>query len=184
MKTEIWKIADIKPAPYNPRVTLKPGDQEWDALDKNIERYGLVEPLIINTTTGLLVSGHQRLNVLKAQGQTEAEVVLVELDEGKEKLLNIALNKIDGAWDYSKLEALFKEFNEEDVQFTGFAMDELENLFGTEEPDYGEDESDGGNAETAGSESNSVSDNSDRAYTNKARSEIIPQGCVKAVKKD
>ena len=131
MKTVIMKVKDIKPAAYNPRVTLKPGDEEWEALSRSLDRFGLVEPLIVNQTTGLLVSGHQRLNVLKAQGVEEAEVVIIEADAEQEKLLNIALNKIDGEWDYDKLQALFDEISDNDIQFTGFTEEELDNLFGT-----------------------------------------------------
>jgi len=129
MNVQKFKIADIKPAPYNPRKTLKPGDDEWEALSRSLERFGLVEPLIINSKTGLLVSGHQRLNVLKSKGETEVEAVVVDLDEDREKLLNIALNKIEGDWDYEKLKALFEEISDEDIAFTGFSEDELTNLF-------------------------------------------------------
>lgn len=132
MKTVIMKVKDIKPAAYNPRVTLKPGDEEWEALSRSLDRFGLVEPLIVNQTTGLLVSGHQRLNILKAQGVEEAEVVIIEADAEQEKLLNIALNKIDGEWDYDKLQALFDEIDDYDIQFTGFTEEELDNLFGTD----------------------------------------------------
>lgn len=129
MNVQKFKIADIRPAPYNPRKTLKPGDDEWEALSRSLERFGLVEPLIINEATGLLVSGHQRLNVLKAQGVKEVEAVVVDLDEDREKLLNIALNKIEGDWDYEKLKALFEEIADEDVAYTGFSEDELDALF-------------------------------------------------------
>ena len=131
MKTQIMKLSEIKPAPYNPRKTLVPGDKEFEALKNSLTRFGLAEPLIVNETTGLLVSGHQRLNVLKVTGAKEAEVVLVELDPEQEKLLNIALNKIDGDWDYGKLEALFKEISAEDIAFTGFDEEEISSLFGT-----------------------------------------------------
>lgn len=136
MKTEIWKVKDIKPAPYNPRVTLKPDDEEWEALQNSVQRFGLVEPLIVNKTTGLLISGHQRLNVLKANKIPEAEVVIVELDEDQEKLLNIALNKIDGDWDYQKLEALFEEISPEDIKFTGFNQEELNSMFDSIPDEY------------------------------------------------
>lgn len=151
METAIWKLSDIRPAPYNPRITLKPGDTEYDALDKSLQRFGLAEPLVINKTTGLLVSGHQRLNVLRAQGAEEAEVVLIALDPQEEKLLNVAINKIDGDWDYQKLEALFGDIKAEDIQFTGFTPEEIRNLFpdtdGTED-----EEEDGGDDDGAGAE--------------------------------
>lgn len=145
METAIWKLEDIRPAPYNPRVTLKPGDAEYDALDKSLQRFGLAEPLVINKATGLLVSGHQRLNVLKAQGAEEAEVVLIELDPEQEKLLNVAINKIDGDWDYQKLESLFDELKPEDIAYTGFTESEIDNLFGSE--DEAEEEASDGDSE-------------------------------------
>ena len=82
------------------------------------------------------MAGHQRLNVLKASGATEVEVVLVEMDGDKEKLLNIALNKIDGEWDYKKLEAMFEEIEADDIKFTGFSQEELDNLFDGGLPDW------------------------------------------------
>lgn len=145
MITEIMQLADIKAAAYNPRKELKPGDTEYEALAKSIDRFGLVEPLIVNKTTGTLVGGHQRLSALKARGETESEVVIIEVSEQDEKLLNVALNKIEGDWDYSKLEQLFSEFSEEDISFTGFSQEELTNLFGEAEVSNGysyEDDSD------------------------------------------
>lgn len=139
METAVMKLKDITPAAYNPRKTLKPGDMEYEALQNSLERFGLVEPLVFNRTTGKLVSGHQRLNVLKAQGAEEAEVVLVEMDEEQEKLLNIAMNKIDGEWDYDKLEELFEDISAEDIKFTGFTPEELNNLFDSDLPDWSEE---------------------------------------------
>ncbi len=142
MKTAIMKLTEITPAEYNPRKTLKPGDTEYEALKNSLERFGVAEPLIVNEATGNLVSGHQRLNVLLEMGVEEVEVVLVKLDEDQEKLLNIAMNKIEGEWDYKKLEALFGEISAADIKFTGFSEEELQNLFedGGYGPDLGDNE--------------------------------------------
>ena len=142
MNTKIMKVKDIRPAEYNPRVTLKPGDAEYEALKNSLERFGVAEPLIVNKTTGNLVSGHQRLNVLKASGAEEVEVVIVEMDGEQEKLLNIAMNKIDGDWDYQKLEELFGEIEAADIKFTGFTPDELKNLFDMSEDAWEDTEDD------------------------------------------
>ncbi len=143
MKTEIMKLKDIRPAKYNPRVVLKPGDPEWEALKNSLDRFGLAEPLVVNEKTGNLVSGHQRLNVLKQSGAEEAEVVLIDVDEDQEKLLNIAMNKISGDWDYEKLQALFAEIGADDIKFTGFTPEELNNLFDAGMPDWDEAEGEG-----------------------------------------
>lgn len=135
MNTEIMKLEDICPAAYNPRVELKEDDGEYEALKNSLTRFGVAIPLIVNKTTGNLVSGHQRLNVLKAMGETETEVVVIELNEDKEKLLNIALNKIDGEWDVEKLGVLFADFADEDIKFTGYSTEELDALFGKADVD-------------------------------------------------
>ena len=156
MKTAVMKLADIRPAAYNPRITLKPGDNEYEALKNSLERFGVAAPLIVNETTGNLISGHQRLNVLKAAGAEEVEVVLVELDAAKEKLLNIALNKIDGDWDYVKLEALFSEFSDEDIKFTGFTEEDLQNMFDREMVDFESQAEENSNVSSGSGEENST----------------------------
>lgn len=130
MNTGVMKLSDIIPAAYNPRQTLKPGDAEYDALARSIDRFSLVEPLIVNKRNNVLIGGHQRLNVLKARGETEAEVVFVDLEESREKALNIALNKIEGDWDFQKLEQIITEMDAEDLPYTGFSDDEIEGIIG------------------------------------------------------
>lgn len=140
MNVKVMKLKDLRPAPYNPRETLKPGDNEYESLKNSLGKFELVVPLIMNTATGFLVSGHQRLNVLKAAGVEEAEVVLIDVAPDREKLLNVALNKIDGEWDYDKLKDVFQELEADDIQFTGFSQDELVNLFDDGIPDFDSDE--------------------------------------------
>ena len=67
MKTAVMKLKDIRPAAYNPRVTLKPGDKDYEALKNSLERFGVAEPLIVNETTGNLVAGHQRLKCTESE---------------------------------------------------------------------------------------------------------------------
>ena len=123
-------IDEINPAHYNPRKDLQPGDMEYEKLKKSILEFDLVEPLVWNRRTGRLVGGHQRLKVLKELGYSEVEVSVVDLPEEKEKALNIALNKIQGDWDYEKLKDLLQELDtgELDLELTGFDMDEIEDL--------------------------------------------------------
>ena len=64
-------------------------------------------------------------------GITEVECVIVEMDEEKEKALNVALNKISGEWDNDKLALLIADLQgaDFDVSLTGFEPEELEDLF-------------------------------------------------------
>ena len=123
--------ADLLPADYNPRKDLKPGDAEYEKLKRSIEQFGYVEPVIWNQTTGRVVGGHQRLKVLMDMGMTEVDCVVVEMDEEKEKALNIALNKISGDWDKDKLALLIADLQgaDFDVSLTGFEPAEIDALF-------------------------------------------------------
>ncbi len=131
MQIEKKKVTDLIPADYNPRKDLKPGDKEYEKLKRSISEFGYVDPLIWNKRTGRLVGGHQRLKVLEDMGETQVDVVVVDLDEEKEKALNVALNKISGEWDKDKLALLITDLqgSDLDVSLTGFDQEELDDLF-------------------------------------------------------
>lgn len=131
MLIEKLKIEQLIPAEYNPRKDLKPGDTEYEKLKRSLEEFGYVEPIIWNKATGHVVSGHQRLKVLISMGITEVECVIIEMNEEKEKALNIALNKISGDWDKDKLALLITDLNaaDFDVSLTGFEPGEIDDLF-------------------------------------------------------
>ena len=123
-------ISQLNPAAYNPRKDLKPGDPEYKKLKRSIQEFGYVEPIVWNKRTGNIVGGHQRHKVLLDMGMREVDCVVVDLDETKEKALNLALNKIQGDWDDLKLKDLLQELDtrEFDLELTGFDMDEIEEL--------------------------------------------------------
>jgi DNA modification methylase len=131
MQIEKLKTELLIPADYNPRKDLKPGDPEYEKLKRSIEQFGYVEPVIWNKTTSHVVGGHQRLKVLLDLGLTEVECVVIEMDEEKEKALNIALNRISGDWDKDKLMLLIADLQgaDFDVSLTGFEPAELDTLF-------------------------------------------------------
>jgi len=116
-------------AAYNPRKDLQPEDPEYQSLKSSIDKFGCVEPIIWNERTGNVVGGHQRLKVLIDQGAEEAEVSVVNLDRAEEKALNVALNKISGSWDISKLSELMQELVEKDLaSLTGYSDKEIAKL--------------------------------------------------------
>src|SRR4051812_46587337 len=131
MKIARIAIGRLDPAPYNPRLDLKPGDPDYERLKRSLEEFGCVEPLVWNKRSGHLVGGHQRLKVLAANGDTHADVSVVSLSPEREKALNIALNKISGGWDEAKLAQLLDELSRTpgfDVELTGFDVPDVEAL--------------------------------------------------------
>lgn len=129
----------LKEAAYNPRVYLTKGDRDWQKIERSIDQFGYVEPIVWNERTGNVVGGHQRLKVLKEKGYKKIPVSVVNLSEADEKQLNLALNKIKGEWDYEKLQDLLIEFQPEELLCSGFTADEVSVLLSeddTDEDDY------------------------------------------------
>lgn len=122
-------ISNLKLAKYNPRKELKPGDDGFNKLKKSIETYGEIVPIVVNKNM-TVISGHQRIAVLKNIGISEVYAVIVDLDDSNEKALNIAMNKVQGDWDYDALNTLLNELNSDldDIEITGFSLDELDGI--------------------------------------------------------
>ena len=104
-------VSVLKPAAYNPRKKLKPGDKEYEKIKNSITEFGFADPLVVNTDM-TIIGGHQRLTVAMELGYTEVPCAVVDIDKTREKALNIALNKITGAWDDSLLADLLKDIED------------------------------------------------------------------------
>ena len=143
MKLQKIPVSKMSPAAYNPRKDLKPGDPEYEKLKRSMDEFGYVEPVIWNEQTGNIVGGHQRFKILSADGNTEIDCVVVNLDVEREKALNVALNKINGDWDVPLLTDLLKELDSGgfDMSLTGFEPAELSKLF-DDDSDVKEDDFD------------------------------------------
>ena len=125
-------VEKLKPAKYNPRKDLKPGDPAYEKIRKSLHTYGYVDPVIWNEVTGNIVGGHQRYKVLTAEGATEIDCVVVHIDNPQdEKALNIALNKAVGEWEPVALAELLQDLQASgyEMDCTGFNAAEIDDLF-------------------------------------------------------
>lgn len=129
-------IDDLRSADYNPRMW---DETQLEKLMESIRRYGFIDPVIANGSSrrrNILIGGHMRLEAAQRLGMTEVPVVFVDIpDIGREKDLNLRLNRSTGQWDFEKL----KEFNVEMLLDVGFNATELSEIWdgalGTED-DY------------------------------------------------
>ena len=128
-------LAEIRPDERNPR---KMDDAERQKLENSLLEFGLVEPFVVNED-GKLIGGHQRYFVildLVTRGEIVVDAVPVVVftgDAKKQKLLNIALNKISGRFDYEQLAGwVLDEVDDpsdlENLTLTGFTSSELSAL--------------------------------------------------------
>jgi ParB-like chromosome segregation protein Spo0J len=128
------KIKDIVPSDYNPRMI---SDEALEKLRMSLDKFGYIDPLIVNGRNNHIVGGHQRFKILKEKfkPEEEIEVSIVDMDDYQERACNLALNKINGEWDEESLASLLNDIklNEPDLmQFTGFEDIELSKIFDSE----------------------------------------------------
>ncbi|MBC6150102.1 ParB N-terminal domain-containing protein [Listeria booriae] len=131
MNIQEIEVSKINPATYNPRKDLQPDDDEYIKLRESILKFGYIEPLVWNEATGNLVGGHQRFKIMTEDTTIKTlSVSVVNINETEEKALNLALNKIDGEWDNSKLTILLEELQNEgfNMSVTGFDEEEINSL--------------------------------------------------------
>lgn len=118
------RLADLVPTPWNPR---RISAKARAGLARSMDEFGLVQPIVVNTRTGHVVGGHQRLAILVERGVVETDVIEVDLAESKEKALNIALNSPAIAGEFTEdLQGLLADLarQEEDL-FAGLLLGEL-----------------------------------------------------------
>lgn len=132
MNIQKISVDQLKPAKYNPRKNLKPGDPAYEKIRRSLHEFGYVDPVIWNEVTGNIVGGHQRYKVLVAEGATEIDCVVVHIEnKQEEKALNIALNKAVGEWEPVALADLLSDLKISgyDLDITGFDAAEVDDLF-------------------------------------------------------
>ena len=126
-KVEYVKLDDLKPSDYNPRRFSK---QDFEQLKKSIKKFGVVDPLIVNSAENrknVIIGGHFRYKVLKELGYKEVPVIFINIpDIRKERELNLRLNKNTGEWNFASL----KELEEDFLSEVGFSDAELDKIFG------------------------------------------------------
>ena len=114
MKIEEIEISKLKPATYNPRQI---NTKQYNDLKKSIERFGLVDPIIINKNGNVVIGGHQRLKIIKSLGEKTIGCIVLDLNKEQERELNIRLNKNSGEFDF---DILSSEFDIDELVDWGF----------------------------------------------------------------
>src|SRR5664280_2429017 len=121
---EMVPIGQLHPDPANAN---RMSDEELDALENGMRRFGFVQPIIARRD-GTVVGGHQRLIVARRLGYQEVPVIWVDLSLEQARLLGLALNKIAGSWDEALLARLLAELQivpDLDLGLSGFDQDEV-----------------------------------------------------------
>ncbi|MEW5804687.1 MAG: site-specific DNA-methyltransferase [bacterium] len=125
MKIVAVPMKDLRLSEYNPR---KMTEKQAQDLEASIQKFGLVDPIIVNRhpdRLNVVIGGHQRVKVAMRINIDSVPVVYVELDEAQEKELNLRLNKNTGEWDTDAL----AKFDPDLLKLIGWSDEELGEIF-------------------------------------------------------
>jgi len=126
LQTIYVNIDDLIKADYNPR---KWDEKALNDLKTSIKKFGLVDPIIINSAKNrqnVVIGGHMRIEAAKALGIATIPAVEVNIpDIEKEKELNLRLNKNQGEFDFK----LLANFAEDFLTDIGFNSEEIDAIF-------------------------------------------------------
>ena len=96
MKIVDIPIDQLVPAEWNPN---QMDSAMQSRLRESVKRFGLVENLVVRRVgqgSHEVLSGNQRLQILKEMNSETIPCVVVDLDDGRARLLAQALNRIEG----------------------------------------------------------------------------------------
>ncbi len=157
-------ISEINPAPYNPRTISQ---EALDGLKSSMDKFGDISGITWNRRTGNLISGHQRMSLLKKEfpkmklvnpidGNLEKVLIMngktytghmirvVDWDEPLERAANIAANSphISGEFNVDGLKEMLAQIKiEMPVEFGELRFDQFEfPEFKTPNPDIEDEE--------------------------------------------
>lgn len=102
-KVTRMRLTNLSGAHYNPRTIT---DAAFSGLRESIRAFGMMEMPVVNKIDGefRIVSGHQRVQAMLAEGVEFADCLVVTLTEEQEKIANLTMNNpaIRGTFDAQK----------------------------------------------------------------------------------
>jgi site-specific DNA-methyltransferase (adenine-specific) len=130
-----YPIDKLKVWEKNPRKN----DKAADKLTNMIEEYGFINPIIIDQH-GTIRAGHTRLKAAQKLNKDTVPVLIYDFQNEAQAIgYAIADNKLSeiAEWDFDELKSLMEDLAKEafDLEMTGFAEGEIQNILEHEEVD-------------------------------------------------
>jgi len=129
LKVQYVDIDSLKPFEGNPRTISEKG---LEKLQRSIEEYGFVNPILAQRGTNMIIAGHQRIKAARNAGLSKVPVIFLDFDEITAKAYNLMDNRSveESDWDFGLLADLIMELDngEIDLELTGFDASEIENI--------------------------------------------------------
>lgn len=99
------------------------------SIKDSLDKFGQVEPLVVQKSTMKVIGGNGRLEAMKDLGWKDCDIALIDIDNDKAKALGLALNRSAelAEWDDDNLKELLSELDAEgwDLEGLGWNSDDL-----------------------------------------------------------
>jgi DNA modification methylase len=139
MKITTVPLSDLKPWPTNAR---SHDERNITAIRASLREFGQVEPLVVQKSSMAIIGGNGRLESMKLEGWTEAQVFLVEIDDVRAEALSLALNRTGelASWNPEMLKQDLDGLiaDDFDVSILEFSADDLAAILGAQDPAGGQ----------------------------------------------
>jgi DNA modification methylase len=121
------KLEELHADPSNAR---SHDERNLNAIADSLKAFGQVEPLVVQKSSGKVIGGNGRLEVMRRQGQTECSIVEVDVSDTQAVALGIALNRTGelAGWNDETLAKLLESLPDDQFALTGFSDRDLKDL--------------------------------------------------------
>ena len=125
MIVETVPISSLILDPANAR---KHGAKNIEAIKGSLVKFGQVEPLVVQKSTGIVIGGNGRLVAMKELGFEAVDIVEVDLDPTKSSALALALNRAGelAGWDFDILGDALAALKADDFDIEAIGFDEAD----------------------------------------------------------
>lgn len=115
------KVSEIHLLKDNPRIVSRKG---LKLLEESYDKFGSIQPVVINKRTNRLLAGHQRLKIFKRKGVKEIDAWIIDQPEEHEMTICLALNNHAGEFDTTKLGRIVSELKEMENGLKGTLLED------------------------------------------------------------
>ena len=102
------------------------------SIKDSLDKFGQVEPLVVQKSTMKVIGGNGRLEAMKDLGWKDCDIALIDIDNDKAKALGLALNRSAelAEWNDDNLKELLSELDAEgwDLESLGWDSEDLSEM--------------------------------------------------------
>lgn len=123
------KLSELK---FDDRNARKHDKKNLKSIQNSLDKFGQVEPLVVQKSTMKVIGGNGRLAAMKELKWKDCDIALIDIDDDKAKALGLVLNRSAelAEWEDDNLKSILSELNDSgwDIEGLGWDSDDLKGI--------------------------------------------------------